>query len=203
MFSVSDVAEWIGDEWRDLGPAALGLDPSDLERINLDSLEEMLDEFGTFNFSKSQANALIEAAKKAWDESGKFDFVCFLCFFNRFKDFANRYITCKKVRLFNFGTLFIRHIGVRLGVRDPKASLWYCPRQNSVFICLIDTGKWSGEKLRQLGSLVKGLDTTDIKKLGKEAFEEAVGVWGKYLDVDKETLEALAEKAKEVRPNRN
>ena len=76
-------------------------------------------------------------------------------------------------------------------------------RQNSVFICLIDAGKWSGEKLRQLGSLVKGLDTTDIRKLGKEAFEEAVGVWGKHLDVDMETLEALAEKAKEVRPNRN
>ena len=70
-FSVSDVAEWIGDQWRDLGPAALGLDPSDLERINLDSLEEMLHEFGTFNFTKSQANALIKAAKKAWDESGK------------------------------------------------------------------------------------------------------------------------------------
>lgn len=71
LFSVSDVAEWIGDQWRDLGPAAIGLDPSDLERINLNSLEEMLDEFGTFNFSKSQANALIMAAKKAWDESGK------------------------------------------------------------------------------------------------------------------------------------
>jgi len=73
----------------------------------------------------------------------------------------------------------------------------------SVFTCLIDAGKWTGEKLRQLGSLVKGLDTSDIKKLGKEAFEEAVGVWGKYLDVDMETLEALAEKAKEVRPNKN
>lgn len=79
MFPVSDVAEWIGDEWRDLGPAALGLDPSDLERINLDSLEEMLDEFGTFNFSKSQANSLVEAAKKAWDESGK-SLLCSLIF---------------------------------------------------------------------------------------------------------------------------
>ena len=69
----------------------------------------------------------------------------------------------------------------------------------SVLICIIDAGKWTGDKLRQLGSLVKGLDTSDIKKLGKEAFEEAVGVWGKYLDVDMETLEALAEKAKEVR----
>ncbi|KAL9955239.1 hypothetical protein ACROYT_G036532 [Oculina patagonica] len=128
-FEKSDVAEWIGDQWRDLGPAALGLDPSDLERINLGSLDEMLDEFGTFNFSKSQAKALIKAAKNAWDES--------------------------------------------------------------------DAGKWTGQKLRQLGSLVKGLDISDIKKLGKEAFEEAVGVWGKYLDVDMETLEALAEKAKE------
>jgi len=50
---------------------------------------------------------------------------------------------------------------------------------------------------------VKGLDKADIKKLGKEAFEEAVGVWGKYLDVDMETLKALADKAKEVRPIRN
>ena len=71
MFYGSDVAEWIGDQWRDLGPAALGLDPSDLERINLDSLEEMLDELGTFNFSKSQAQALIKAAKKKWEQSGE------------------------------------------------------------------------------------------------------------------------------------
>lgn len=68
-------------------------------------------------------------------------------------------------------------------------------------ICTIDAGKWSGGRLRQLGSLVKGLDTSDIRKLGKEAFEEAVGVWGKYVDVDMETLKALADKAKEVRTN--
>ena len=43
----------------------------------------MLDEFGKFNFSKSQAKALIKAAKKAWDESGKTQFD--LCF-NRGKD---------------------------------------------------------------------------------------------------------------------
>lgn len=66
----SDVAEWIGDQWRDLGPAAVGLDPSDLERINLDSLEEMLDELGKLEFSKPQAEALVKAAKEAWDESG-------------------------------------------------------------------------------------------------------------------------------------
>ena len=82
-----------------------------------------------------------------------------------------------------------------------------CPRHDRFlfffFFCIIDVGNWSGEKLRQLGSLVKGLDTADIKKLGKEAFEEAVGVWGKYLDVDMETLKALADKAKEVRPIRN
>ena len=68
------------------------------------------------------------------------------------------------------------------------------------FASRADAGKWTGERLRQLGSLVKGLDTSEIRKLGKEAFEEAFGVWGKYLDVDMETLEALAEKAKEVRP---
>lgn len=70
------MAEWIGDQWRDIGPAAVGLDPSDLERINLDSLEEMVDELGSFNFSKSQAQALIKAAKNAWKESGKDWFVC-------------------------------------------------------------------------------------------------------------------------------
>ena len=68
-----------------------------------------------------------------------------------------------------------------------------------IFNFIADAGKWTGDKLRRLGSLVKGLDTSDIKKIGKEAFEEAVGIWGKYLDVDMETLKALAEKAKEVR----
>ncbi|XP_044184178.1 stereocilin-like [Acropora millepora] len=124
-----DVADWIGDHWRNLGPAALGLDPSDLERINADALEEMLNDFGTFSFSKSQAQALIKAAKKAWGE--------------------------------------------------------------------YDVGKWTGERLRQLGSLVKGLEIDEIKKLGREAFEEAVGVWGQYADVDMATLEALAGKAKQ------
>ena len=64
---------------------------------------------------------------------------------------------------------------------------------------IADAGQWTGDKLRRLGSLVKGLDASDIRKLGKQAFEEAVGVWGKYVDVDMETLKALAEKAKEVR----
>ena len=59
-------------------------------------------------------------------------------------------------------------------------------------------GKWAGGKLRQLGSLVKGLDLDDIEKLTKEAFEQAVGDWGQYFDVDIETLEALARKVKEV-----
>ena len=53
--------------------------------------------------------------------------------------------------------------------------------------------------MRQLGSLVKGLEIDEIKKLGREAFEEAVGVWGQYADVDMATLEALAGKAKQVR----
>ena len=49
---------------------------------------------------------------------------------------------------------------------------------------------------------MKGLETEDIKRLGQEAFEEAVGLWGQHLDVDKETLEALAGKAKEVSGDR-
>jgi len=59
-------------------------------------------------------------------------------------------------------------------------------------------GKWAGGKLRQLGSLVKGLDLGDIERFSKEAFEQAVGDWGQYFDVDMETLEALARKVKEV-----
>ena len=46
---------------------------------------------------------------------------------------------------------------------------------------------------------MKGLEIDEIKKLGREAFEEAVGVWGQYADVDMATLEALAGKAKQVR----
>ena len=91
MFYDSDVAEWIGDQWRDLGPAALGLDPSDLERINLDSLQEMLDELGTFNFSKSQAQALIKAAKKKWEQSGE-NWRSFLIFFFTFESSIINYV---------------------------------------------------------------------------------------------------------------
>ena len=78
---------------------------------------------------------------------------------------------------------------------DPSLLLiifYYCA------VSATDVGKWTGEKLRELGSLVKGLDLDDIQKLSKEAFGKAVGVWGQYLDVDMVTLEALAEKAKEV-----
>lgn len=46
---------------------------------------------------------------------------------------------------------------------------------------------------------MKGLDLDDIEKLSKEAFEQAVGDWGQYFDVDMKTLEALARKVKEVR----
>lgn len=45
---------------------------------------------------------------------------------------------------------------------------------------------------------MKGLDLDDLEKLSKEAFEQAVGHWGQYFDVDMETLEALARKVKEV-----
>lgn len=45
---------------------------------------------------------------------------------------------------------------------------------------------------------MKGLDLDDIEKLSKEAFQQAVGDWGQYFDVDMETLEALARKVKEV-----
>lgn len=141
----------------------------------------MLDEFGKFNFSKSQAKALIKAAKKAWDESGKTQFD--LCF--------------------NLFQVPARQKGISGTEKESFCAVVHGMTDSCFFICVIDVGNWSGEKLRQLGSLVKGLDTDDIKKLGKEAFEEAVGVWGKYLDVDLETLKALADKAKEVRPIRN
>lgn len=81
---------------------------------------------------------------------------------------------------------------------DPSLLLIIC---HYCAVFATDVGKWTGEKLRELGSLVKGLDLDDIHKLSKEAFEEAVGVWGQYLDVDMATLEVLAEKAKEVSRN--
>ena len=61
-----------------------------------------------------------------------------------------------------------------------------------------DVAKWTGEQLRQLGSLVKGLDAAEIKRLSEKLFKEAVGVWGERLDLTDENLKALAQKAKEV-----
>ena len=61
-----------------------------------------------------------------------------------------------------------------------------------------DLGKWTGEQLRRLGSLVKGLDAADIRRISKEAFEEAVGAWGERMDIDVDTLKELAAKAVEV-----
>ncbi|KAK3739422.1 hypothetical protein QZH41_004663 [Actinostola sp. cb2023] len=64
-----------------------------------------------------------------------------------------------------------------------------------------DIGKWTGDQLRQLGSLAKGLSTSDIMSVTKEAFEDAVGVWGKALDLDLDNLKAMATKAKEFLVN--
>lgn len=66
------------------------------------------------------------------------------------------------------------------------------------FLLQIDIGKWTGDQLRQLGSLANGLGPSDIMKLGKEAFEDTVGVWGKNLNIDMNQLKAMANKAKEV-----
>ena len=61
-----------------------------------------------------------------------------------------------------------------------------------------DVAKWTGEQLRKLGSLVKGLDVEEIGRLSEELFKEAVGVWGERLDLTDENLKALARKAKDV-----
>ena len=61
-----------------------------------------------------------------------------------------------------------------------------------------DVSKWTGEQLRRLGSLVKGLTAAEIRSLPLDLFREAVGVWGERLDLTEENLEALAQKAKEV-----
>ena len=45
---------------------------------------------------------------------------------------------------------------------------------------------------------MKGLDASDIQRITREGFEEAVGAWGERLDIDVDTLKALAAKAKEV-----
>ena len=52
--------------------------------------------------------------------------------------------------------------------------------------------------MRQLGSLVKGLSVSDINRISKEAFEQAVGLWGQRKDIDLGTLKTLAVKAKQV-----
>lgn len=61
-----------------------------------------------------------------------------------------------------------------------------------------DVAKWTGEQLRKLGSLVKGLNIEEIKRLSGDLFKEAVSVWGERLDLPDESLKALAQKAKEV-----
>ena len=61
-----------------------------------------------------------------------------------------------------------------------------------------DVAKWTGEQLRKLGSLVKGLNIEEIKRLSGDLFKEAVSVWGERLDLPDESLKALARKAKEV-----
>lgn len=61
-----------------------------------------------------------------------------------------------------------------------------------------DVSKWTGEQLRKLGSLVKGLNVQELKRLSKDSFKEAIGTWGERLDLKLETLVALAERAKEV-----
>ena len=61
-----------------------------------------------------------------------------------------------------------------------------------------DVAKWTGEQLRKLGSLVKGLKVEEIKRLSEDLFKEAVGVWGERLDLTDENLKALAQKAKDV-----
>ena len=61
-----------------------------------------------------------------------------------------------------------------------------------------DVAKWTGEQLRKLGSLVKGLNVEEIKRLSEDLFKEAVGVWGERLDLTDENLKALALKARDV-----
>lgn len=61
-----------------------------------------------------------------------------------------------------------------------------------------DVSKWTGEQLRKLGSLVKGLNREEIKALSKDSFKEAIGALGERLDLDEGTLSALAERAKEI-----
>jgi hypothetical protein len=64
---------------------------------------------------------------------------------------------------------------------------------------LTDLREWTGDQLRQLGSLARGLDIDDILSTSKEAFEDAVGVWGKQFNMDIDNLKALATQAKKVK----
>jgi len=61
-----------------------------------------------------------------------------------------------------------------------------------------DVGKWSGEQLRRLGSLIRGLNTEEIRRLGAKAFKDMLGSCAHFSDLKKETLTSLATRAKQV-----
>lgn len=66
----SDVGKWTSKQWRDLGPAIKGLTPADLRRMSRNALKEIVDEIKDIEFSKDQAEAILDAAKEAYQESG-------------------------------------------------------------------------------------------------------------------------------------
>eukprot|EP00794_Sanderia_malayensis_P018072 gene18072-19881_t len=61
-----------------------------------------------------------------------------------------------------------------------------------------DVSKWSGSQLRRLGSLIQGVNIAEIKRIATTSFKDMIGSCAHFTTINKETLQALATRAKEV-----
>ena len=68
-----------------------------------------------------------------------------------------------------------------------------------IFLSISDVSKWTGAQLRRLGSLIKGFDMNELKKVSQKAFADMIGTCAHYQTLNKETIKALADRAKQVR----
>ena len=69
-FKTSDVGKWLGEQWRELGPAIKTMDLSELRRISKEAFDEIVDELGELDvLSEGQARVFIDKAKEYWEES--------------------------------------------------------------------------------------------------------------------------------------
>ena len=66
-------------------------------------------------------------------------------------------------------------------------------------LSLIDVSKWTGAQLRRLGSLIKGLNVDEIRRIAQNSFKDMIGTCAHFKDLDGDVLKALATRAKQVR----